>query len=77
MSDRNFLFVRMGLRYTIRLPMMCRYQQIISSLYVGLMEAVDEVGIVLCPCACMMSSMGYLVGYDWCVVSQSSLSVGE
>ena len=41
----------------------------ISSLYVGFMEEVDEVGIIVGPCACMVSSMGSVVGSDCYFVS--------
>ena len=47
-----------------------------SDLYGGLMEEVDEVGILVGPCDRMMSSMGAVVGSAWYDVSQSSVCVG-
>ena len=50
MSDRNFLFVRMGFMYTSRLMMIYRELLRSSGLYEGLMETVAEVGIVVGTC---------------------------
>ena len=62
MSDRSFLFVRLGLRYTSQFLVMWREPLISSTLYVGLMEVVSEVGIVVGTFDRMTSSMVAVVG---------------
>ena len=52
----------MGLRYTISFLMMWREPLISSDLYVGLMEVVSEVGIVVGTFDRMTSSMVAVVG---------------
>ena len=63
MSDSNFVFFVMGLRYNSCLMMVWRKPIISSDLYGGLMEAVTEVEIVVDPCASMMSTMGEIVDF--------------
>ena len=77
MSDNNFVFVMMGLRYTSRFLMMWRDSLRSSDLHVGLMEAVDEFGIVVSACACMISIIEGILESTWYVVSQSSVCVGK
>ena len=77
MIDRNFVFVRVVLRYTRCLLMMCRKLLRSSDVYVWLVEALAEVGIVVGTYTVMISSMGKLVGYSWYDIFQSSVCVGE
>ena len=76
MSDNNFVFVVIGLRYTSCFLMMWNYLLKSTALYGGLMEAVAEVGIVVGTCAQMVSSMGAVVGYALYSVFQASVCVG-
>ena len=79
MIGRNFVFVTMGLNYTIHFIMMGREPLRSSALYLGLMEAVPKVRIVVGPFDWIISNtcMVSLIGSDWYDVYQFSVCVGE